>query len=471
MKFKPHPLLIIFFLITQFSLFSKDHLLTIQNEKLKVPNFNFYVTEVIDSRDEKIGIGYFKKSKRANRSMANFSSEFTMELFSLFMNNFKKDEKKKPLIIKFNHLYLYDNYLADYGNTGVVEVNIDFYTLIDGLYYHEFSAGGHRTFTSNCTNYKFEKYTVWAVQDCFIEFQERMEKQQGYHQLVDQAELFSNSINWKLEENTLKHTRKRGLYYSFNDFRDNITDTLTNFYIKVIPNYDFECDYIKFKLDDKNVKTGEIWGFYEDEKIFMRYLNTFAQITPSDSGFILESLPYRYMTDGTHAGIWYSYLYFGITGGIAAGIIGTMAGKPGKEKFKCKLDLATGMATPIIKSNFKTVRAELVIYAQKFKHKKHKLDLYVNGEFHCNIRPKSFTSIIIEYDENPVQLCLKSELDEYCETISMDMFNIMFFEAIIKKNGTVDLFPNRGESMKKSIVHQIYERELMPICIDENQEY
>jgi hypothetical protein len=134
---------------------------------------------------------------------------------------------------------------------------------------------------------------------------------------------------------------------------------------------------------------------------------------------------------------------------------------------KFKIDLTTGMLVPANKSETKRVSAKLLFYVQRFDPDKLKLDLYVNNVPYCELQPMSYTSTIVAYDENPVKICLKSGSDEYCETITADMFNTIYFEAIIKKKGKVELFPNRSESTIISIRRRIEEGTLKLICIDE----
>jgi hypothetical protein len=391
-----------------------------------------------------------------------------VEVFSFFERNLEVSPDKKALTVKINHLYMYEE-LTDNGQSmGIVEFNMDFYTKEGEIYFLEFSAGGHRKFTSELAEEKFDKFLAKTIEECLLEFQARVAKNLCYHRLVTEKELFSNSINETLELETLNQFRERGLYYSFNDFRDNITDADAVFYTKKYGNDKFEdAGYLKFKEDEDGIRKKDVWGFFENNTVYVQYAEIFIPLNATDSGFILKSVPSNALPAGSSIGIVAGGMAFGLIGVAVASGIGAAAGSREIKNTAYKIDLTTGLIAPYASSKYEKIHAELLFYAQRFNDEKQQFDLYFNDEYYCSFQPNTYATIIVGHDENPVKICLKSPTDEYCEDITADMFNTMYFEAIINKKGKVELFPNRSESTIISIQRRIEEESLTPICTDE----
>ncbi len=127
--------LILVFCLAQFNLYSKDLYISIKKNKLKVPEFEYYVEEVSDVREEKFCIGYVINGRSVNNNyVINFQDEFTSEFCYLFERNFEKTTEKKALTVKINHLYLYEEIIENNKSVGVIEFNMDFFALEDNQF-------------------------------------------------------------------------------------------------------------------------------------------------------------------------------------------------------------------------------------------------------------------------------------------------------------------------------------------------
>jgi len=125
------------------------------------------------------------------------------------------------------------------------------------------------------------------------------------------------------------------------------------------------------------------------------------------------------------------------------------------------IDMSTGMPVPMEETDSRKFESKLIFYTDKYDGEN--LDLSINGKKVCSFMPNSYFTIKVTLDENPLNICLKSDSDEYCETISVEIFNTMYFEAIINKKGMVSLFEKKSHAMQSSINYLIENGKMVKI--------
>jgi len=126
-----------------------------------------------------------------------------------------------------------------------------------------------------------------------------------------------------------------------------------------------------------------------------------------------------------------------------------------------KLDMTNGIPAPLNEANFTMNEAELIFFTNKTNDQN--FELFINGKKKCSFMPNSYYSMRLTSQAIPINVCLKSDSDEYCEAISVDIFNTRYFEVIINKKGKVSLFEKKSASMHSSINYLIEKGKMVKI--------
>jgi hypothetical protein len=103
--------------------------------------------------------------------------------------------------------------------------------------------------------------------------------------------------------------------------------------------------------------------------------------------------------------------------------------------------------------NSNKMSSKLIFYTEKFEGEN--LSLFINGNKECTLKPDSYFLAAINQDKNPINVCLKSDSDEYCESITVDPAKTKYFEAMIDNRGKVTLYEKKSQSMQSSIDYLI----------------
>jgi len=434
---------------------SQEYLVSLKSQRLKVAINNFTLTDVIDAREEKCCIGYVYGGYQNRRLTVNVEDGIKASFHALLKSGFKDGTENIPLLIKINKLFVYE-FKSNENTTAVLEINIDFYTQENGSYFYEFMAGHYINFSGENPRSNIDKMIAKATEKCCTEFLHRMKLGLGYHQKTDEKEVYENSLKKTIVVSTRSRNRKNCIYYSFNGFRDNLADTITNFYPKNIrENYDIR-GFQKFKFVSSEIETDEVWGVYFDKNLYIKIDDIFIPVIVTDTEYIIKNMIAFHKNQNLlyGAGLGF-FITFGAVGGAIIGVgIGALSHQKSEiSDIDYRIDMATGMPIPLGELHYLKYESELIFFTNKFKGQCP--DLYINGKKECSFKPDSYFSFLVTPEINPVEICLKSNSNEYCETVSADIFNTMFFEAVIKNNGKVSLFEHKSPSMRSSITNLI----------------
>lgn len=456
-----------FFLLFNLALFihailpAQEQTITLKGKSIDLPDNPYQVVEVIDAREEKCYLGYVNYLINENKWInvpVTIKPDLSESVLSLFKPGFTDTSTKKSLVIKINRLFVYDLNEKN-GLLRVIEINIDFYSKENGIYYHEYTAGHYTNSAESNSNQKVKNMIVFEIEYCFIEFLHHMKNGLGYHQIVDEQKLNENSINKEIFVNTSSHHRKNGIYYTFNGFRDNLADTITDFFPKVIA--ESNTNYLKFKFKSKEIDKNEIWGLFYENQLYIQIAEIFIPVDVNNNDYIIHNMP-SFLNDISLAqGAGVGFLLFGTVGALVVGAIDAATNQWIIMDDDYKLDLATGMPIPLDEPAYRKFAGELIFFAEKYKGQNP--ELFVNGKKTGSFRPKSYISVVVPKENNMVEICLKTDNDKFCKTASVDIFNTKYYEVKIKENGQVKFMPITAENMKSSKQKKIDDSKFLKI--------
>lgn len=365
-----------FFLLVHFSLTAQ--FVSLKGHKISLPENNYSVVEVIDARNDVeqqndksvIGLAYDYDLHRKKKPV-KMDDKLETSLLSLFQSNDTQNPEKLPLIIKINKFLI-----SDFGGKNdlhcVIEVNLDFYTVENGMYYHEFIAGRYLNSSAHYPIQIIDMMIINSLELCYNEFLHRMDNHWGYHIETAKNELQNNSLNHETFTNEKIYFKKDAIYHSFNDFRDNFADTLTKFKLKLIGGeYGSGISKLKSQITDKgSINVNEIWGAQYNGKLYIQVAGHFIPVVSTPDGYVINSMTtfnkHNYTRSGFKTGyyvvffptavlglialgpigIFFPSALLGLAGGGIGAGIGALSPKIKLMNSEYKIDEATGMPVP-----------------------------------------------------------------------------------------------------------------------------
>lgn len=453
---------------------AQEHTISLKGKILNLPDNPYQVVEVIDAREEKCCLGFVGNLPLGNTKVnipVIIEPGLSESLLSLLKTGFSEASSKTQIIIKINRLFVYDLWGKKNFNN-VLEINLDFYVREGGAYYHELNTG-------QCINYSFslldskqklEEIIATGAENCCKEFLHRMKNNLGYHEKTNENELYENSLNQNLLTKIKNQNRKDGIYYTFSGFRDNLADTVNTYSLNSLGGRYNSFGFKKLTIDNKKIKRDDIWGVSFDNKLYVKNDGVMIPVEYSENGFIINHLPYSRKSTALFlgAGIGFTIaagfglLAYGPVAIFDLGLLGlsgalTGAGIGGLtyidnmyevSKSPHRIDMATGMIVLVEEPAYRKFAGELVFFIEKYKGQNP--ELYVNGEKITSFQPKSYVSVVVPMENNTVEICLKSTNDEFCKTVSVDIFNTNYYQVKIREDGQVKFIPITAEKKKLS---------------------
>jgi len=189
----------------------------------------------------------------------------------------------------------------------------------------------------------------------------------------------------------ISHSRKKGIYRNFYNFRDNAPDT--SFSFKVLPNY-YEDDQRLTKTFLKFTGTGEpqdIWGFSDGTDDYIKVGRSFARLIRDSSLFYTYARSSEYNEDIASSAV-LGGIFFGV---IGAAIFGGMTAASTGSKYiiKTKLDLFFGKLIPFDAPDHTRIASTVILYYSKHSAPEVTLCVLVDGAEQCILTPDTFLEI------------------------------------------------------------------------------
>lgn len=420
------------------------HTIDLADDLLKIPGFGYRIKQVIDDRPDTTNIGFIVKGNLDSKYLVDLENGFNNNLSALLSRSFNSSSDHSGLIIKVNRFFVY-NFLDENGYYNVAEINLDFFVQDETGWYHEFQSGGCELNRGNNSNRQYKKLLHKVLQTSFEEFSGRMKQKLGYHVKVSENEMYLVDPENFFSRQTEIADRRNGIYHTFNDFRDNITDIKTSFSTKEKGPSDLDKPFLKLK-DIPYVEIERIWGICKNETVYINVSGLFVPTEFHGGSLLIPAMPAA--MDGADAAVvGVSALYFGLIGGmIAAAIVIPLDGSANLEKQDFFVDPATGMPMPENIPDYRTTGSEILFYTDKFKPEDKRVDLFIDDVFQCSLMPKSYAVVKGLTPGKETEIRLECDGSEYSEKLLLDKADTYYIEVELKKRDQLSLFHKRSES-------------------------
>lgn len=295
------PLVFIFlFQLLSFCVFSQEKIHRVNlAPKKAVGEKNFFVTSVIDNRENKANIGFAQIGFLNKKVPAKFEHDFEFHLMRAFIVLLPMSREKEQLIVRVNKLYITEETM-DETELGVCEIEMEFLKEEDTTLIVLKKCNAIVQGTDVDATGKHDKRIIKAITDCINQYSNSIWKESDYEYVVGNDE-----VRYKYD---YKAPLKKGLYFKYDNLiRNNPVDSI-GYELKQINNNDETPHFqIYNKKTDKRIK--RLLGFSDGKYI---YLN--ARSYTSANYFVKSELIGRY--------IYFEDKYYSDVAAVAFGIIG-----------------------------------------------------------------------------------------------------------------------------------------------------
>ncbi|MEL6721580.1 MAG: hypothetical protein AAFO82_15355 [Bacteroidota bacterium] len=396
----------------------------------------FQVSKIIDARADTSKLGITKVFSTGTNEALVFEREMAKELLSLF-DKTEAVKQAQSLLLRINHLHLYEaKWLR--SKYAYIELNMDFILEQEGQYYLLF-----RSILSDRSNDKLNVNKLHAsniknvIAQSFLEFSRRYKEDQLLNKTINLDE------KQEVAPTILKtSTYPKGLYLSFNDFKDNLLiqaetlqfkwteSNLGKRYLTALP---------LLRGEDAKYYEQGIWGFSDGENLFVKIGGNYHKLYRDEDRFFLKYM----IPDEPSAGVYAAAILGGAVGGIVASLI---EGKP-IDTEDWELNLATGKLEPLASRH----DALVIIHNYKFNPKKTTVDVEIEGVGKCTLNSKDAYTIYTQASE--LEVCVATNGERVCKTIIPILGETVVYDAIFnKKSGELTLETPYKANVKNTIV-------------------
>jgi len=418
-------------LIITFKLSAQEFNIELTNGKHQLSFDNLRIDSIIDARIEKKYVGYVNVS-----TPAFFYSSLADYLKSLLSNQNYTRNKTGNLIIRVNKLLIYDQLSMNSQSTNI-EMNLSFIEKIDNKYYEVFqSAVNHMKNTNYASKSIYNQNIITAFETSINQYLERKNSGIINNNKINITVLSENPLANKSEYQINKIQKfRKGIYYSFYDFRDYNIDTLSYFTVIYQDKKNRTGEASIREVNDDTLK--EIWGFSDGEQNYCRLGSSFYPLIHEDSLFSVNNYPKE-----TTNSIYPVFGSFGLIGAVAGSLFASANdGETGTFRSntheKYSLNLNNEKFYPSNEPSELKIQGNIVIISTQFNKADSKLEVYVDGNKKCDLTKATYYKYDFNSTKKEFEICIVFNGEKFCYTSKPLLFNSEMILLIIKGNKVV----------------------------------
>lgn len=378
----------------------------LENEKFEIENRNFYISKVIDEREDK-SISWIIQRKGDNHKLkAQFKDGLEAAIFNFISNSLPKEEGQKEIVVKIIELQISEVFA--WNKIGEATIKMDFYSYNDaGHFVKVFQTGA--VIAERAIN--VAKLHEACIRLSIINCLEKLSFSTWIENLNSQ---FSEN---KEMEVSLPVNLVEGIYKNFEEFLANKPSITSGYYVNYFNRtHKLWNETLTFLHKDSTSKRKikEIWGFSDGESAYILHQKEF---------FKIELVENRYQFVG--------FDKIDKSGNVAAFIFGGLILLSLSSSTNLKIaknrpteyfiDIYTGMPINLEEEKIKFLGKMVNLYFYRLGKKEDRAPvlLSVNDSLHFNFVPNSFEVLSFRSSESPVKVCYGSGL-QTCLAIELD---------------------------------------------------
>lgn len=453
--------------------------MSFKNQKIKLADFPYHITQVIDARIDTHYIG-FVKNRQFKKIPAITYLSLQEELSQLFERSFPKTKTSKPLILKINHFFIYEHFIKGKEHL-VAEANISFFEEKNGNFYKisEVIAHSHkrkRQTMSSTNTLLYNKNMVVCLKTGLEKFLSQS-LQTKAPSLISKEQLITNS-RYTNTYPVLAHPIDTtvGVFYTFEDFIAQRKQVIRLSHQVTYPKSKNEHVSPTAKLMLTHTTSpklvNNIWGFSDGKHYYAKNQNKFYQLKQQDSLFIMYAPPpikNKHTKKMGAAGA--------ITGGLSGLGLGTLIGsiidksKSNRQSVLYQLNFTTGSLQSPEMQRWYEQEGQVVFQGSPNIPADTPIAIYHQEEELCRIEANQYYVLTTPPHINELTLSFHPiETVEWqsTKTIYPQSFQTQFYFVQGQSNSRprITKVPN---NKKGAVIHKIENQKILPVCQTDNR--
>ncbi|QCR23292.1 DUF6563 family protein [Pontibacter sp. SGAir0037] len=339
--------LLFFLLITTIASYAQVHTIKLSNQALPALERDFYIEQVLDTRNVKYAIGEVQKGVFNNKVNANFAAPLEQELLAYATATYPKQEGQTPVTLRVNKLWI-SEVTSMSSEAGIAEIVVDFLYRNQDNYQRLYTASATISQGGLDVTNKHAANISKVLDKCLQTFSSK-----------DFTMLLAQSVALTEAEAKAPYDNSRitasfpvmqtdnyteGIYMTLDEFRANTPGITSGYEIKSKSNFKKpmtsggDLTPVLLSSDGKDKKLKDAWGFAYNNSLYINYYGVYFPLASNGQNFLFVGPPLASGTGAVAAGA----AVGGIIGGAIAGGIVAATAKPAVYS----LDLVTGIIAP-----------------------------------------------------------------------------------------------------------------------------
>ncbi len=393
-------LVVTFFFNSSFA-FNESYRITLPTEGFHLSLDGYYVENVINAMDEDTLIGFVQTGMMNTRRVATFTTTITDEIGRVMKAGLASSPDAVPLLIRINKLEIFEITNSSKENA-FAELNISFFRIEGTKKVWMYDAGTMVRQGGLDVTHSHPANILKAIRICFEKFKMNLLRHHSYEQEVSDNEITHNPVvdpsGYPIFKNK---TIPKGLFSTFEDFRDCRPDTTLGFMVKYIENKDTSIHKARLTLPE-SISPGDIWGFSDGKSFYMKITNKdFYKILREPGSFTSHVAPKDFPDLGM------AYVTAGVLGGlIGVAIVAAVSSATYNpaELGKYRVDFSYGTLVPVKHSVFMDFDPHLEFLLTTASDPKDTVCLFINNEYHVKLARGFFYSVRIPHRNRQVKV-------------------------------------------------------------------
>ena len=415
-----------------------QHYIKLDGEKITLSNFPYHVEQTVDGGNPDGGgcIGFVQKGMNNRKVPAFLEKGISAGVQDLFARSLPVTEQTKPIVVRVNKLRVYE-VTETSKEYGYVEVNVTF-LVPDGKgdYFEKYETGTFRNETTNVGRWDITKAHGFniaeALTECLKSFADREQQGLTYQQPVAKAALALHrpAADMPMQRDT---QLKRGVYYTFADFRDNRPIDRSPYRLTGVENKEKGRGRMAIGIPEweNNIPPDHFWGFCDGKSNYVNIKGTSYQVIKDDSIYIVHA-PAPKDGDAALYGV-----MFGLVGSLVAGAV---ENAKANEGFVYKIDVATGGIKPLNGgAGEAALESKTVFFASERNPEGQPAILYVDGVRQCELTTGSYFRLKLPPNKTEVNCCVEAGAEKECFKYEPTVGRTKYWLVSISKKGKLQV--------------------------------
>ena len=455
-------LLLIIFLCLGSALFADDYVVSLADLKVKSILTGYYVERVINATKEESCIGFVQRGMFNRQKPAVMQPSTAAEVENCLKRSFPQSQALKPLIIRINHLYIYELTWSS-REVACIDMSVSF-IIKDSTGYTELFTAGDSFERSGLDVTGFHPDNiVESLGSCFDDLSWAAEFGKLRLHVIPEAELYQNPLDHPEKYDIFqKKAIGKGLFKTFYAFRDCHPDTATTFAVNYhIPKKDTARVRASLELPSK-LPSKKYYGFSDGKNIFVWAGSGFARVSRDEKAISLR-VDKGDVYEGASTGVYMAGLLGGAIGGLLAGLASEATAAAANGPGKCTIDFSSGRLIPVNLPDYLKTESSTILFLSKASSTDAGLTVIHDKDTLCTLKPGNYLKLSLPSRFRELTLvltgkdCISRE-----EKLNLRLFNTDIYLVRIKKNREITI-GTAFEQVRKDLLNGMIDENTLEI--------